>query len=466
MNGFRKFENRWTSLHNSFDADVVCLQETKLSRPLVKEWCAFIPNYNSYFDFPKHRPGYSGVSTYCRNSFAPEEAKDSFDLVLDKEAINSYFDISDTISEEDLEALDSEGRIMITKHDIKVDEENLSLFIINVYCPRAREEEERFLFKKKFHLLLEFKALQILSCSLKNRVIILGDLNALHSRIDHCEGKNFEKNFEEHPFQEWFANMCRSIEGIPYFLDGYRYLYPDKKEAYTCWDTRNRARETNYGSRIDYFLVDNRLKEYIAECGILSDIMGSDHCPISLTLNVEPSASISLPPICTKNWPEFSTRQTTLFAYLTPNKPVESRKPYELFNGGTPSRKGEKKQSKLSGFLVTTKKSPSKIDKKENEEVGASSPESAINVGREAQSSSVQSQSQHSQSSNKAASLWKNILKGPPPAPLCKHGEKSVLKRVTTKGPNLGKQFYSCARPGGAPTNPEASCNFFSWVSK
>ena len=164
---------------------------------------------------------------------------------------------------------DKEGRIITLEYD--------NFYLVNCYTPNSKRELERLDYRQTW----EDEIRKYLKKLEENKpVIYCGDLNVAHKEIDL---KNPKTNHFSAGFTDEERNkMTELLEAG--FIDTYRYLYPEKEEAYTWWSYMRQAREKNVGWRIDYFIVSDILKDKIKEAKIHSDIMGSDHCPIELDI--------------------------------------------------------------------------------------------------------------------------------------------------------------------------------------
>jgi AP endonuclease-2 len=450
----------------------------------VEEWMAFVPNYSSYFSFPKHRTGYSGVVSYCEESIRPFGVEDSlikWDEIISES--DESFELSNSFSESqtksDLKNLDSEGRVIISKHLIQMSDSLINLHIFNVYCPRADPERtDRKQFKLNFYKLLEEKAKYLIKKSKDNYVIIMGDINTSHKRIDNCDPSD---DFELDASRQWLSQLLAINETedseTPHFIDVFRYLYPNRSESYTCWNTMLGSRLTNFGTRIDYIIADSRLQNYIKDCLILSDILGSDHCPVMIEFkNIKPIASPQLSKLCTKVWPEFGNcRQSTLTDFLTKPKSKNSLIENETNNKINVKKLKISRQTVLSNFFPTTSANNSsaqsvKLDINELESKLLSKRGNELNTAISCSENSDNCKASHFNNQNSCQTesvvkQWKNVFKALPKPPNCTgHCEPCLLRKVTKVGPNLGKKFFVCNRPVGNASNRESSCNFFKWA--
>ncbi|KAG9477818.1 DNA-(apurinic or apyrimidinic site) endonuclease 2 [Eleutherodactylus coqui] len=496
INGIRATRVGLKDILDSLDADIICLQETKVTRDLLEEPVAIVEGYNSYFSFSRVRSGYSGVATFCKSSTTPLAAEEglSGQLTGQKGSIGCYGD-TEEFTEEELLSLDQEGRAVITQHKVlTTDGKEDRLTVINVYCPRADPEKpERKTYKLRFYRLLQIRAETILRNG--GHVIILGDVNTSHKLLDHCDPAALI-DFEENPGRKWLnqflsdpaaaktADSNQPIGGL--FLDSFRYFHPTQKNAFTCWCSVSGARLTNYGTRIDYILASTPLVEAeFLDSIIMPEVEGSDHCPVKALLKCCPLAADKCPSLCTKYLPEFAGRQLKLSQFL-----VKKNKDLEVSAGDTKELGSSQSSSEGSDSSSAQKRRIEKASGN-NGKKGKLGPKggqgsllgffrpvvpksTTLSEGQNnsaipaSETANVKVTQQNSAPANQQPSaFWKTFLKGPPPPPNCKgHGEPCVLRTVKKAGPNCGRQFYVCARPDGHSSNPQARCNFFLWVNK
>jgi exodeoxyribonuclease III len=225
--------------------DVMCLQEIKAKpEQLTAEQMDF-PGYEITWN-PAERPGYSGVATMCRQQ--PEET--SLGLGVER------FDI--------------EGRVICTRHP--------GFFLYNIYFPNGQRGRDRVEYKLDFYARLLEICDELHAAG--EKIIITGDFNTAHQPIDLARP---DENQETSGFlpeeRDW---VTRFLEHG--FVDAYRVLYPEKVQ-YTWWTYRMAARQRNIGWRIDYFLVSEALMPQVRDVIIYDDVLGSDHCPVTLVLD-------------------------------------------------------------------------------------------------------------------------------------------------------------------------------------
>lgn len=267
--------------------------------------------------------------------------------------------------------------------------------------------------------------------------------------------------------------MSNSFPLPPFLVDIYRAFHSTLRDSFTCWNTKERARETNYGTRIDYILSTRDFaRKAFQTCNIRPDIMGSDHCPVECALSVGFKQSLVIPHSCSQFMPELSGKQQLIKSYFS-NKNNDSvstskgngkrasnptdisasckRQKMDVAVASDPSKSNG---SSLLSYFGSNKRSQAKSVVKGDSSVADFFDNQFNNI-----------QNKTKQNSNKTkANQWKNILKGPKPPPLCSgHKEACILQTVKKEGPNVGRQFYCCRRPSGHATNTEARCKFFKW---
>lgn len=226
--------------------DILCLQETKAEPDQLPEEVRDVFGYFSYFSHPKIKKGYSGVAIYTKEK--PKEV---------------FYGMN-------IEELDDEGRLIGVKYR--------GLTLINVYFPNGGAGPERLKYKLKFYEAF----LKFISKLRKNgeNIIFCGDINTAHEAIDLARPKENVENTGFLPIERaWIDKVIKNK-----FIDVFRKFYPEKIGAYTYWDIKTRARDRNVGWRLDYFFADEKIAPKIKNAEILSEVLGSDHCPISIEI--------------------------------------------------------------------------------------------------------------------------------------------------------------------------------------
>ena len=225
------------------DADVYCLQETKLQAGQLE---LDLPGYHQYWNYADKK-GYSGTAIFTK-----------------EEPLSVTYGFGDDLHRH-------EGRVITAEYP--------DFYLVCCYTPNAQDGLKRI----DYRMLWEDDFREYLrELDGKKPVVLCGDLNVAHQEIDL---KNPGPNRGNAGFSDQErGKMTELLEAG--FVDTFRYLYPDKTGAYSWWSYRFNARKNNAGWRIDYFIVSRRLAEKIAGADIYSEIQGSDHCPVALTLAV------------------------------------------------------------------------------------------------------------------------------------------------------------------------------------
>ena len=248
VNGLRAVINKgFEKFFKEVDADIFCIQETKMQEDQIDENLKGIfKEYNSYWNSAEKK-GYSGTAIFTK---------------LRPNAVTYGIGI---------EEHDKEGRVITLEFD--------NFFMINCYTPNSKRELERLDYRMIWED--EFRK-YLLKLNEIKPVIVCGDLNVAHEEIDL---KNPKTNRRNAGFTDEERNKMTELLNAG-FVDTFRYLYPDKTDMYTWWSYMFKAREKNAGWRIDYFIVSKSIENKIKESYIYSDIMGSDHCPVGLDIEI------------------------------------------------------------------------------------------------------------------------------------------------------------------------------------
>lgn len=248
VNGLRAVhrKNYFLPFIEQENPDILCLQETKALPEQLDEKLQTPDEYHSWFHFPTIKKGYSGVAIYSKE----EPIKVTNDLGI--------------------EEMDQEGRLIMAEYK--------DFLLINTYFPNGGGSPERLHYKLEFydHFLKFIDKLHMKQPS----IIFCGDVNVAHKEIDLARPKENETHVGFLPIERaWMDKLI--AHG---WIDVFRHFYPDKKDAYTYWDMKTFARERNVGWRIDYFFASPEMMKSIKSVEILDSILGSDHCPIKITL--------------------------------------------------------------------------------------------------------------------------------------------------------------------------------------
>ena len=242
VNGLRACMGKgFMDFFKEIDADIFCLQETKLSEGQIE---LDTPGYHQYWNYAEKK-GYSGTAVFTK-----------------KEPISVTYGIG-------IEEHDHEGRVITAEFD--------DFYFVDVYVPNSQRELTRL----DYRMVWEDAFLSyVKKLDEKKPVIYCGDLNVAHKEIDLKNPKSNHMNagFTDQE-RECFTKVTESG-----FIDSFRYFYPDEKDKYSWWSYMFKAREKNAGWRIDYFVVSEKIKDRMVDAKIHADSLGSDHCPVELDI--------------------------------------------------------------------------------------------------------------------------------------------------------------------------------------
>ncbi|ECJ9750847.1 exodeoxyribonuclease III [Listeria monocytogenes] len=225
------------------NADIFCLQETKLQEGQIE---LDLPAYKDYWNYAVKK-GYSGTAIFTK----VEPLSVQYGLGVPEH--------------------DTEGRVITLEFE--------EFFMVTVYTPNSQAELKRLDYRMTFEdAILEY----VKNLDKTKPVVLCGDLNVAHEEIDLKNPKTNRKNagFSDEERAKFSAFLDAG------FIDSFRYFYPDLTDAYSWWSYRMNARARNTGWRIDYFVVSERLKDKLVDAKIHADVLGSDHCPVELELNL------------------------------------------------------------------------------------------------------------------------------------------------------------------------------------
>ena len=244
VNGLRAIYNKgFGEIFDKFNADIFCIQETKLQEGQLE---INFKDYEIYFNSAE-RKGYSGTAVFTK--IKPIKVTKGIGI----------------------EKHDTEGRVLTLEYE--------NFYLINCYTPNSQRELTRLEYRVEWEK--DFRKYLMNLYKIKP-VILCGDLNVAHTEIDL---KNPKTNRGNAGFTDEERREMTNLLSLD-FIDSFRYLYPNKTDCYTWWSYMGKAREKNIGWRIDYFIVSNRIKEKIKEALIHADVLGSDHCPVELDIEI------------------------------------------------------------------------------------------------------------------------------------------------------------------------------------
>ena len=244
VNGLRACLGKgFLDFFNAMDADAFCLQETKLQPHQIE---LDLPGYHIYWNSAEKK-GYSGTA-----------------LITKTEPLSVTCGLG-------IPEHDTEGRVITAEYE--------DFYLVCCYTPNAQNELARIDYRMQWED--DFRA-YLMALDQKKPVVLCGDLNVAHEEIDL---KNPKSNRGNAGFSDQEREKMTALLGSG-FADSFRVLYPDKTGAYTWWSYRFNARKNNAGWRIDYFIVSDRLQDKIKRAEILTNVEGSDHCPVLLELDL------------------------------------------------------------------------------------------------------------------------------------------------------------------------------------
>ncbi len=244
VNGIRACAGKgFMDFFNSIDADIFCIQESKMQEGQLT---LDMPGYYQYWNYADKK-GYSGTAIFTKE----KPLSETKGIGIDEH--------------------DHEGRVITLEYE--------NFYMVTVYTPNSQNELARLDYRMKWED--DFRA-YLKKLEENKPVIVCGDMNVAHNEIDLKNPKTNRKNagFTD---EEREKMMVLLDDG---FIDTFRYFYPDQENIYSWWSYRFKAREKNAGWRIDYFLTSESLKDKLVDAKIHTDIMGSDHCPVELDIDL------------------------------------------------------------------------------------------------------------------------------------------------------------------------------------
>ena len=242
VNGIRACLTKgFEDIFKKLDADIFCIQETKCQPEQIK---LEFEGYTSYWNSAEKK-GYSGTAIFTK-----------------QKPLNVTYGIG-------IEEHDKEGRVITLEFE--------KFYMVDIYTPNSKRELERLDYRQIWE---DEIRKYLLKLNETKPVIMCGDLNVAHKEIDL---KNPKTNRHNAGFTDEERNKMTELLDSG-FTDTFRYLYPEKENAYSWWSYMGHAREKNVGWRIDYFIVSKSIEKQIKEAKIYPEIMGSDHCPVGLEI--------------------------------------------------------------------------------------------------------------------------------------------------------------------------------------
>lgn len=244
VNGLRAVMKKgFMDAFSEIDADFFCLQEIKLQEGQIE---MDLPGYHQYWNYAEKK-GYSGTAIFAK-----------------EEPMNVLYGLGE-------EEFDTEGRLIVLEYP--------EYYVATVYTPNAQPELQRLPYRMNWD---DAFRNYMAALNQKKPVLFCGDLNVAHEEIDL---KNPKPNRGHAGFTDEERNKFDLLLEAG-FTDTFRYLHPEETGAYSWWSYMRQARQNNAGWRIDYFLISNRLDDHLKEAFILPEVMGSDHCPVGISIEL------------------------------------------------------------------------------------------------------------------------------------------------------------------------------------
>ena len=244
VNGLRAcVEKGFVDIFKELDADFFCIQESKLQEGQIE---LDLPGYYQYWNYAEKK-GYSGTAIFTKH-----------------EPLKVMLGIG-------VEEHDHEGRVVTLEYD--------NYYVITVYTPNSQDGLKRLEYRMKWE---EDFCTYLKKLEEKKPVIFCGDLNVAHKEIDL---KNPKTNRKNAGFTDEERACMTHLQEVG-FIDTFRHFYPKQEGIYSWWSYRFQARAKNAGWRIDYFMVSESLKDKLQDASILTEVYGSDHCPVMLEINL------------------------------------------------------------------------------------------------------------------------------------------------------------------------------------
>ena len=244
VNGLRAcVQKGFLDFFNSIDADFFCIQESKLQAGQID---LDLPGYHQYWNYAEKK-GYSGTAIFAKN-----------------EPLSVSYGIG-------IEEHDKEGRVITLEYD--------NFYLVTCYTPNSQNELKRLPYRMQWED--DFRE-YLKTLDAKKPVVLCGDLNVAHNEIDL---KNPKTNRKNAGFSDEERAKMTELLGSG-FTDTFRYFYPDAEGIYSWWSYRFKAREKNAGWRIDYFITSKRINDKLKKAAIHTDVLGSDHCPVEVDIEI------------------------------------------------------------------------------------------------------------------------------------------------------------------------------------
>ncbi|UPK90731.1 hypothetical protein LCI18_001666 [Fusarium solani-melongenae] len=517
--GYQPWREKRTfqAMFDILEADIVVMQEIKIQRKDLHDDMVLVPGWDVFFSFPKYKKGYSGVAIYTRTSkctpiraeegitgvLTPPKSTTKFRNLPLHQQIGGYPRPGQLDGIIDEATLDSEGRCVILEFP--------GFVLFGVYSP-ANRDESRDDFRSDFFQALDVRIRNLVAEG--KEVILTGDLNVVRSEMDSTNVAEMLRK-EDMSLDDWLNMPVRRIfnqlifEGKvvgerdqePVLWDLCRCFHPERAGMNTCWDTKRNTRPANNGSRIDYVLCSDGIKQWFTFADIQEGLMGSDHCPVFATFAnratevegkerellevLNPSgmfrdgerrdwSSKDLLPLSGRLMPEFQRRSIREMFRQTAEA-TDSRSDESTKRSDETSTSLKRKTSSETSLETSTSRSKTTTSLKTTSSKTTNDKykrQRTLQSFFKPESSGLTSQpklnSKPTGSSTIEAESWSMLLGGRV-VPRCEHNEPCISLVTKKPGVNCGRSFYICPRPLGPSGEKEKGsewrCGTFIWSS-
>ena len=409
VSGLQSYSSKFSSFDemlDSFKADIICFQKTKLTRDKLQLKMINLQNYHAFYNFAESNITNGGVATFCKKSTCtPIQA-----------SIGFY--------KGDYEEMDMEGRCLVTDHS--------DFLLFNVYFP-TNGSRDRLVFKVWFFYVVQEQMEKALSEG--RNVVMAADFSFAHKPLDHYAPGGFLKqmglrNFEDHRGRQWLSNFLDTQR----FIDAYRFLYPEEK-SFTYWKNQT-LKDEDCGLRLDYFVVSKKLAQCAVDNCKVMNITGFGHAPVKLVLSHAQSFVPENPP--EQSAAVFQESKPSLHDYFPDIPAPACVKKQKLLNEQVKIMPGGIVCSHNELACVKEVRKPGK------------------NLGRPFYS--CRRPPGHFKDPMARCQFFKwadeeNKQK-------CFHEQLTVIKKVRSEGKNLGKWYHSCRKITGD------RCDYFKWAEE
>lgn len=463
----------------TLEADVACFQETKILLLDMPRELAVVPGYTAVFTSARGRPGYAGVAFYVKSSMRIYKAEEGLTGWLRPAPGREPYRLDPATS------VCPEMYADLSEHEgLQIDVQNRVLtldlgacVVIGLYCP-ADSQGNMSEYKETFFALLDLRVHRLRAQG--RQVVVMGDLNVAREPLDSAPlVEELTRLRQPVDRDAWlYANPPRAIVNNWVLRDGFvdtgRALHPTRARMFSCWDQQKNCRPANFGSRIDYVLCSEGLRCTAAD--VLSELVGSDHCPIYADLDLGPllpQRGHPLPPLAQRVVDKFPKSMDFFLKRKRDPGEAPGEAPGPSAKRSPTQEDPPREQTSASPGVASIAPTSSTTNAGDSTPIAGNMPNTSSALAKP--TSSVSSSSAAKRASKVAkqgsvaamfgakSSQWQAVDKKKAP-PLCMHGEPCILMR-SNKPPRKGESFWVCGRPSGGKINSgmEYRCKTFIW---